>query len=79
MTDHLKTTEAHRAGIVTTSPVVGTDGAALRLGVSPATLETWRSTKRVKIPFLRVGRRVLYRLADLDAFLESQAALTGGQ
>ena len=77
MTTLEQTTEAQRNG--TPSPVVGTDGAAHHLGIAPATLETWRSTGRVKIPFIRVGRCVRYRIADLDRFLESQTAVTGGQ
>ena len=51
------------------SPVLDTPGAASYCGIATATLETWRSTGKVKIPFIRVGRRVLYRITDLDAFL----------
>lgn len=41
---------------------------ATRLGVSTTTLSTWRCTKRYPLPYVKVGRLVRYRLADLDAF-----------
>ena len=46
-----------------------TDQAAKYLGVSRATLETWRCTGRYNLPFVRVGRSVRYNRTDLDAFL----------
>ncbi len=39
-----------------------------RLGVSTTTLATWRCTKRYPLSYVKVGRLVRYRLADLDAF-----------
>jgi len=39
-----------------------------RLGVSTTTLSTWRCTKRYPLSYVKVGRLVRYRLADLDAF-----------
>ena len=56
--------------------VLDTIGAAARVGVSPATMHTWRCTRAVEIPHARIGRRVVYRIADLDAFLA--ARVTGG-
>lgn len=44
--------------------------AALYLGVAEQTLAVWKSTGRHKIPILKIGRLVRYRIADLDAFLE---------
>jgi excisionase family DNA binding protein len=41
--------------------------AAARLGVSHHTLRAWSIYQR-RIPFLRLGRRVLFRLEDLEAF-----------
>jgi excisionase family DNA binding protein len=41
---------------------------AERLGVSAATLATWRCTKRYPLSYVKVGRLVRYRIADLDAF-----------
>lgn len=49
-----------------------TDEAASYVGVEPHTLETWRSNKRYHIPYLKVGRKVLYLKSDLDAWLASR-------
>jgi excisionase family DNA binding protein len=46
--------------------------AAEYLGLSPATLDTWRSTKRYALPYVKAGGRVQYYASDLDAFLESR-------
>jgi excisionase family DNA binding protein len=51
--------------------------AAELLDVSPGTLSVWRSTGRYKLPFLKVGRKVRYRRADLLAWLESRTRETG--
>ena len=45
--------------------------AATYLGVAPDTLVTWRCTKRVVIPYIKLGGKVFYRKNDLDEFLES--------
>lgn len=44
--------------------------AAVYLGVAEGTLAVWKSTGRYKLPILKIGRLVRYRIADLDAFLE---------
>ncbi|EMD1657070.1 helix-turn-helix domain-containing protein [Pluralibacter gergoviae] len=45
--------------------------AAAELGVTTQTLANWAHTGRVKIPFHKVGRKVIYFKTDLDAYLES--------
>ena len=45
---------------------------AERLGVSTTTLATWRCTKRYALTYIKVGRLVRYRLADLEAFEASR-------
>ena len=42
--------------------------AADYLGVKPQTLSAWACNRRVALPLVRVGRRVMYRLIDLEAF-----------
>ena len=49
--------------------------AARYLGVSAGTLSVWRSTGRYPLPFVKVGRRVRYRIGDLLAFTESRTHL----
>ncbi|HET6248401.1 MAG TPA: helix-turn-helix domain-containing protein [Tepidisphaeraceae bacterium] len=52
---------------------VDTIAAAAYLGVRAQTLENWRCTKRNIIPFTRIGSKIIrYKLADLDAWLESR-------
>ena len=46
--------------------------SASYLRVSEGTLAVWRSTGRYKLPFIKVGRKVMYRKADLDAFLTNR-------
>ena len=46
--------------------------AANYLGVKPNTLAVWHSTKRYRIPYIKVGRLVKYRISDLDAFLQQR-------
>jgi len=47
------------------------------LGVRPQTLATWASSRRYALPFIKIGRRVMYRLSDLNAFIESN--VVGGE
>jgi excisionase family DNA binding protein len=51
--------------------------AAEVLTVEPGTLSVWRSTGRYTIPFVKVGRRVRYRRADLLAWLDSRTRANG--
>lgn len=46
--------------------------AAEILGVSPGSLEVWRSTRRYAIPYVKVGRLVRYRRSDLEQWLQSR-------
>lgn len=54
------------------SHLLTNDQAAIYLGVAPNSLAVWRTTKRYALPYVKVGRLVKYRLADLNAFLESR-------
>jgi len=54
--------------------LLDTRAAAALLGVSPATLTTWRSVGRYALPFVRVGRSIRYRVADLERFIEERTA-----
>jgi hypothetical protein len=50
--------------------------AAALLAVSPSTLRAWRSQSRGP-RFSRLGRRVVYRLRDLEGFLSANAEEAG--
>ena len=54
------------------APVVSEKEAAEILGVTPGTLSVWRCTRRYPLPYIKVGRAVRYRLADLEAFMQSR-------
>ncbi|NMF98327.1 helix-turn-helix domain-containing protein [Aromatoleum toluolicum] len=51
--------------------------AAALLDVAPGTLSVWRSTGRYNLPFLKIGRKVRYRRADLLAWLDKRTRDTG--
>lgn len=46
------------------------------LQVKTGTLQVWRTTKRYPLPFVKIGRNVRYRRADVDAFIKSR--MVGG-
>jgi len=48
-----------------------TEEAAKFLQVKPATLEQWRWSGKGPL-FVKLGRSVMYRKADLDAFIEAR-------
>lgn len=52
--------------------LLSTEEAAEYLGTKPHTLEIWRAVGRYGIPYIKVGRLVKYRRADLDAWLASR-------
>ena len=49
--------------------------AADYLGIAPQTLRNWRHLKKGP-SYVKLGRRVLYRLEDLKAFMESHTITT---
>ncbi len=49
-----------------------TSEAADFLAVARSTLVGWRSSGRVRIPYVMLGSAVRYRRCDLEAFLERQ-------
>jgi excisionase family DNA binding protein len=40
------------------------------LGVTPHTLAVWRCEGRYDLPYVKSGRLVRYRAADIEAFIE---------
>lgn len=46
--------------------------AAEFLGISPQTMEVWRSTKRYNLKYIKIGKNVRYRMKNLLDFLEEQ-------
>lgn len=56
---------------ITTDLMPPADAAAF-LGVTVGTLEVWRCTRRYPLPYVKIGRLVRYRRADLLAFIDSR-------
>lgn len=46
--------------------------AAAILTVTAGTLSVWRSTSRYRLPYIKIGARVMYRSCDLHKFLEGR-------
>jgi len=53
---------------------MSTKEAAKFLGVQPNTLAVWRSKGINKIPYLRLGRKILYKKSDLIQYIEANSA-----
>ena len=51
--------------------------AAAFLGAKPQTLAAWASSQRYRLPFIKIGRKVQYRISDLEKFLESRTVDCG--
>ena len=54
------------------NPLLSEQEAAALLGVKPATLQVWRSTKRYPLEYVKVGRLVRYRQSALDSFMQAR-------
>lgn len=51
--------------------------AAEFLNMAPGTLAIWRSTGRYAIPFVKIGRLVRYKRADLEVWIEKRTQQNG--
>jgi hypothetical protein len=47
--------------------------AGIILDTKQSTLAVWRSTGRYNLPFIKIGKRVRYRLSDLLDFLDKRS------
>jgi len=39
------------------------------LGITIGTLAVWRCTARYHLPFVKIGRRVMYKASHIEAFI----------
>ena len=56
----------------TTNTLLTPSEAAAILGVSVGTLQVWRCTKRYPLPFVKIGRKAMYQVEAVQAFIESR-------
>jgi len=49
------------------------------IGIAGQTLAVWALTGKHSLPFIKSGRKVLYRKSDLDKFLESRIVNNTGE
>ena len=61
----------HTIQTVTEPLAVDTKTAANLLNSTDASLEKDRATGHMGVPYVKAGRRVVYRLSDLDAWLKA--------
>ena len=45
---------------------------ARNLNVTEGTLQVWRSTGRYDLPYIKIGGKVMYRISDVNNFIESR-------
>lgn len=59
--------------------LLNTPEAAAIIGCTPDTLTTWRCTRAVKVPYVKIGRLVRYRRSDIDAYLDGHTVGADGR
>ena len=55
-----------------TEPLLTPDQVSERLAVSVGTLTVWRCTRRVILPYVKVGRAVRYKCSDIEKFIAAR-------
>ena len=65
--------DADDGGASSASALMTESQVAELLGVRPHTLAVWRSTRKVPLLYVKVGRAVRYRRTDVEAFLQAGA------
>ena len=51
--------------------LVDQKGASKLLGIPAATIQKWRSTGQVELPFIKIGHAIRYNTADLRVWIEN--------
>ncbi|MCR9128619.1 MAG: helix-turn-helix domain-containing protein [Alphaproteobacteria bacterium] len=68
-TNHNQTTQPE--------PYVSLNDAAEFLGLKPSTLRKWRERGEVPFPCYNIGRRIAFKLSEVDTWARSQAFKSG--
>lgn len=56
----------------TTTDLLTPAEVAEMLGVQEQTLTAWRARGRYGLPYIKIGRRIRYRRADVEAWLQER-------
>ncbi|HKQ89266.1 MAG TPA: helix-turn-helix domain-containing protein [Blastocatellia bacterium] len=67
-----KQIEDRLARVVSPSQLITEARAAEMLNLSTDTLWRWRNEKTPRIPFLRTGRRIKYRVTEIESYLNGR-------
>ncbi len=62
---------------MTSAELLSQKEAAEKLGLSPKTLEKWRSIGRPRLPYVRLGSAIKYRESDIAKFIND--SVVGGE
>ena len=57
-------------------PLLTPKQVAKILGVKPKTLGYWKCVGRYDLPCIKIGRKNMYRPADVEAFIERRTVTT---
>jgi hypothetical protein len=52
--------------------LIRAEETAIRLGVTTGTLAVWRATKRYPLAYVKIGRKVRYRVEDIENFVRAR-------
>jgi|WetSurMetagenome_2_1015567.scaffolds.fasta_scaffold741052_2 hypothetical protein len=63
------------ANVIELPRLVSREIAAEALGIRPQTLACWATNGRYGLPFVKIGRRVMYKLADIEHFIASNIVM----
>jgi hypothetical protein len=57
----------------TQDSLITPNDVAQLLGVTKGTLQVWRSTGRYNLPYIKIGKKVMYRLSSVLGFIDSRS------
>jgi len=64
--------QPHKSAVNVSNKLILPSEASDLLGLSPGTLQVWRSTGRYNLPYVKVGKKVMYSMPAVLQFIENQ-------
>jgi len=59
----------HPLKVMDTQALLTPEQVSMRLGITPETLQAWRTCNRYDLPYVKVGRLIRYRNVDIERFI----------